>query len=513
MTIQDRYRRIRNQVRRLGRRDSLYVVWAYAQYLQVNDFEFPSDIEVSDQFRRAEIPQGIIPEWTLEQLAREVIRHAGEEADRGRSLRQWGTMAELVTQLRDLEEAIYVAHGGPERIHLEIMRIAHRQFVWQQQRLNWRWIIRYYKLFNTVQIASICSAATGLSVDQIYLIGMAYLGNSLRNYRSLERLNIQIPGLDQGHFDRFLGFTSLTHFELSNRLREEHTLNEGYAYRYSSLREFPMVRIAYAGQREVICAIPTLLFWRMTTGLYYSLRPNGGFPTAFGQSFQAYVGQVLAARITNPDLAVLGEMEYRVGRHRKHTIDFIIRQGEEVALFAECKTMRLTWASKAGLTDLTAMDQDIRKLAGAVVQVYRTIQEYREGHYPNLPFAAARQVFPAVVTLEDWYFFGHDLPDRLERAVRTALVAGDLPEAWVQDMPYSIFSIDEFESASGVINAVGLRNFISGKVNNPELRRWAYDGYCKTYYMNELAALPRLFRNEYDAMFAGLAQQAQHQGR
>jgi len=170
MTIQDRYRRIRNQVRRLGRRDSLYVVWAYAQYLQVNDFEFPSDIEVSDQFRRAEIPQGIIPEWTLEQLAREVIRHAGEEADRGRSLRQWGTMAELVTQLRDLEEAIYVAHGGPERIHLEIMRIAHRQFVWQQQRLNWRWIIRYYKLFNTVQIASICSAATGLSVDQIYLI-------------------------------------------------------------------------------------------------------------------------------------------------------------------------------------------------------------------------------------------------------------------------------------------------------------------------------------------------------
>ena len=218
MTIQDQYRRIRNQLRRLGRRDSLYVVWAYAQYLQINDFDFPPDIEVGDQFRRADIPQRIVPEWTLEQLAREVIRHAGEEADRGRSLRQWNTMADVVTQLRALEEAIYVANGGPERIHLEIMRITHRQFVWQQQRLNWRWIIRYYKLFNTPQIAPICTAATGLSLDQIYLIGMAYLGNSLRSSRSLERLNIQIPGLDHGHFDCFLRFTSLTQAEFNNRL-------------------------------------------------------------------------------------------------------------------------------------------------------------------------------------------------------------------------------------------------------------------------------------------------------
>lgn len=56
MTIHEQYRRIRNRVRRLGRRDSLYVVWAYSQYLQVNDFEFPADID-ADQFRRAQIPR------------------------------------------------------------------------------------------------------------------------------------------------------------------------------------------------------------------------------------------------------------------------------------------------------------------------------------------------------------------------------------------------------------------------------------------------------------------------
>jgi hypothetical protein len=323
MTVQDQYRRITNQIRRLGRRDSLYVVWAYAQYLQVNDFEFPPDIEVANQFRHAAIPRRIVPEWTLEQLAREVIRHAGEEADRGRSLRQWNTMADLVAQLRALEDAIYVAHGGAERIHLEVMRITHRQFVWQQQRLNWRGIIRYYKLFNTELITDVRTEATGLSVDEIYLIGMAYLGTLFGNSRSLERLNILIPGLGQGHFERFLKLTSLTHVELGNRLREQHALDEGYAYRYSSLREFPMVRISHAGQPEVVCPIPTLLFWRMTTGLYYSLRTNPGFPTAFGRSFQDYVGEVLDARIADPTLAVLPEVEYHVGNRRKPTVDFI----------------------------------------------------------------------------------------------------------------------------------------------------------------------------------------------
>ena len=128
----------------------------------------------------------------------------------------------------------------------------------------------------------------------------------------------------------------------------------------------------------------------------------------------------------------------------------------------------------------------------------------------NFPFAPARRIFPAVVTLEDWYFFGHDLPERLERAVRAAMLAGDLPEPWLQEMPYSIFSIDEFESASGIINTAGIPEFIYGKVNDPELRRWTYDSYCKHRYGNELAALPRLFHNEYDAMFAALANQVRH---
>jgi hypothetical protein len=62
-------------------------------------------------------------------------------------------------------------------------------------------------------------------------------------------------------------------------------------------------------------------------------------------------------------------------------------------LFVECQTMRLTLASKAGMSHLTALAQDIRKLAGAVLQVYKGIRDYRAGRYPHLPHVEARRVY------------------------------------------------------------------------------------------------------------------------
>jgi hypothetical protein len=236
--------------------------------------------------------------------------------------------------------------------------------------------------------------ATGLTLDQIYLIGMCYLGHFFGQPWASLTLNIEIPGLTQEHFDRFLAFTSLRRHELASRLRDEHSLDEGFAYRYSSLREFPLVRLSHNGRDEVACPVPTLLFWRMTTGLYYTLKDVPRFPTAFGASFQRYVGEVLHQRISNPQRAVLNEGEYHVGQRRKDTVDWIVQQGDEAALFVECKTKRLTWASKAGLADLAALEQDIRKLAGAVVQVYKTIADYRAGHYPQLAYVEARRIYP-----------------------------------------------------------------------------------------------------------------------
>jgi hypothetical protein len=502
MTIEEHYRKVRSTVRQLARRESFYVLWAYSQYLQVNDFEIPNDIEVANQFLNAQPHQAMLAEWTLEQIAREVIRHADEESRRGQTLRKWDTVATIANALRDLEGAIYTELVGAPHIHLELMRIAHRQFVWQQHRFNWKPIICYYKLFNTPEIAQYTEQATGLTIEQIYLIGLCYLGHFFEQPWSTRILDVQIPGLAQEHFDQFLNFTSLGRPELANRLRDEHALDEGFAYRYSTLREFPLVRYSHKGREEVACPIPTLLFWRITTGIYYTLKDVSGFPTAFGASFQSYVGEVLRARVTSAAMTVHREEEYHVGQRRKDSVDWIIQQGDDAALFVECKTKRLTWASKAGLTDLSALEQDIRKLAGAVVQVYKTIADYRAGLYPHLAHVEQRRIYPAIVTLEDWYFFGLDMPGRLDAAVRTALDNTGLPPAWLTEMPYSILSVHEFEKVAGVINSIGVHPVVSGKVTDGEFRRWGYLAYCQERYPNETRALQELFHDEFDAMFA-----------
>ena len=500
------YARVKGLTQQLAYRDSFYVIWAYSQYLQISDFEIPSDIEVAPRFLATAPPQALLAEWTLEQIAGEVIQCAGETPQDGRSLRQWATLALIANTLRDIEGELYARLVGGRNIHLELMRISHRQFIWQQHSL-WRSIIRYYKLFNTPEINAQSEQATRLTIDQIYLIGMSYLGIFFGQPFAVYKIKVEIPGVTQTHVDHFLRVVSLSLPGLRNRLRAEHSLDEGFAYRYSSLREFPLVRISQGDVAEIACPIPTLLFWRITTGLYYSLKDEKGFSTAFGHSFENYVGEVLRSRMTKDTMRVLGEAEYLVGKDRKDTVDWIVQQGETDALFIECKTKRLTWASKSTIADLTALEQDIRKLAGAVVQVYRTIKDYREDRYPQLPFSVGRRIYPLIVTLEDWYFFGHTLPVRLDASVREIMARAALPVDWLVEMPYSIMSVDEFETTTGVIHTIGIHPFISGKVLDPERRLWAYGAYCNDRYPKKVNDLPKLFEEQYEAMFANLVAQ------
>jgi hypothetical protein len=505
MAIDALYRTIRSNARQLARRDSLAVIWAYSQFLQVNDFQMPEDIEVAQQFRDARPRQGMLAEWTLELLSREIIRYGDEEARNGETLRRWDTLARLAITLRDLEGELYRDLVGAPHIQLEMMRVMHRQFVWQQQRFNWTWIIRYYKLFNTPALTAHAEQATGLSIDQIYLIGMCYLGHFFEQPRWVRHVQVRIPGLHEEHVERFLAFTSLTRAALAERLRAEHALDEGFAYRYSSLRAYPIVQFSHGGIDEIACPIPTLLFWRITTGLYYSLKEQGGFPTAFGESFQAYTGEVLNQRIVSRAMRVLGEAQYHVGRNRKDSIDWIVKEGDDAALFIECKTMRLTWASKSGMSDLSALAQDIRKLAGAVVQTYKAIRDYRANRYPHMSYVEARRIYPVVLTLEDWYCCGLYLPTLLDEAVRAVMQAAGLPLDWLEAMPYAVISIDEFETAAGVTSSVGIHAFWSGKLENAERRRWPFRSYCRDCFLEQVRDLPHLFYDEYQAMFADIS--------
>jgi hypothetical protein len=71
-------------------------------------------------------------------------------------LRKWKTMSELINAIKAFENKIYGRFGSPETVLVELIRIAHRQFIWQAKPPNSTTTIRYFKIFNRPAIDAIC---------------------------------------------------------------------------------------------------------------------------------------------------------------------------------------------------------------------------------------------------------------------------------------------------------------------------------------------------------------------
>ena len=120
MGVYELYKPVRNKVALLSYDDSLYVIWAYSQLLQINGFQIPGDIQVHKDYLKLRLRQQWIAEWDLEALAKEVILNGSTVSAKRRTLRTWDTLAESVNELRGLEREIYGLYGSSENVLIEL---------------------------------------------------------------------------------------------------------------------------------------------------------------------------------------------------------------------------------------------------------------------------------------------------------------------------------------------------------------------------------------------------------
>ena len=121
----------------------------------------PKRIEVAPDYLKLDIPQTWISEWELELLAKEIILNGSAVASKGRTLKQWKTLSEYVNALKKLENDIYGALGSPKDVLVELIRVAHQQFIWQGNPPHSDSIIRYFKIFNQPAIDKIAWSGSG----------------------------------------------------------------------------------------------------------------------------------------------------------------------------------------------------------------------------------------------------------------------------------------------------------------------------------------------------------------
>lgn len=490
----DAYKPLRNHLREVSLIPSLGVVRAYLQHLQFGE-SFPSDMEVPREFLAAKHHvEKKVYEWELEVIAREIIINSPVSSTilLPKDLRRWTHFSGAINKLKDLENEIAKIYTTTSNVLLELYRIAHREFPWQS-RPNLIWLTRYYKIFSYLELNSILHRVTGLTAKELYTLGLALSGFYLKKFALDYPPIIDIADIKPESFDLLLKRFAKDFPRIKELMIEAQQLDQNYVYSFNPMRMYPLIRIEMDGKQRLICPIPTFLFWRFTGGIYYELCKEGDFGVPFGKSFQRYIGEAISRAIVNhKTLSLHPEESYMLGKDRKDTVDWIVHS-TTAALFVEAKAKRLRTEAKIDVVTQTVLHEELDKMADFITQVYLAIKDYRNSLYPSFPYDPNRTIFPLVLTLEEWYLFGKPLEDELNRKVLMKFEERGLDKNLLNEMPYSICSIEEFEKAIQIMTRIGLKTFMNKKVLDREKRTWPFASFMTREFPREYAEVSDLF--------------------
>jgi hypothetical protein len=135
------------------------------------------------------------------------------------------------------------------------------------------------------------------------------------------------------------------------------------------------------------------------------------------------------------------------------------------------------------LSDPDALQNDLTTMAKAVVQHYRNIHDALEGKTKWVPDGLP--VFPLVLTLEDWLIFSPQVDEVLNNEVRALMAKVGVPARFLEDMPYTIASVHEFEIAGQIIAQVGIFEVTWGKTEGKR-RRWSLLPFLCSEFSEEM---------------------------
>jgi hypothetical protein len=218
----------------------------------------------------------------------------------------------------------------------------------------------------------------------------------------------------------------------------------------------------------VICPIPRYVINRTATGIFYDIVNSLGFDNVFGDSFQAYLGEVIEFACKPPRFSIVAEEPYYIGVNKFHGVDWIVSD-ETGHLFIEAKTKRLTLGAKILSAD-GALERDLVTMATAIVQHYQNILRAIDGRTSWKPNGLP--IYPMILTLEDWFMFSPRIVETLHNQVRRLFAEHGITDRVLTEMPFTVASAHEFEVAIQVVAQIGVNELMLKKISGEE-RNWS----------------------------------------
>ena len=231
----------------------------------------------------------------------------------------------------------------------------------------------------------------------------------------------------------------------------------------------PLIAFDPAHPDRVICPIPRYLVRRTQGGVFFDLVKTSGFDNPFGNSFQAYLGEVMAIVCPTSNFTITPEEPFYVGKDLKHGVDWILSD-QSGHLFLESKAKRLTLDAKIR-SDTIALEKDLAIMAEAITQNYQNILWALDGKTKWKPDGLP--IYPVILTLEDWFVFSPSVQDILKSCLNDLFTRRSMPLELLEKMPYAIMSATEFELVVQIIAQTNIATVMAGKAA-PEHRDWSW---------------------------------------
>src|SRR5262249_44366048 len=154
-----------------------------------------------------------------------------------------------------------------------------------------------------------------------------------------------------------------------------------------------------------------------------------------------------------------------VGSKKFHGVDWVLSD-DTGHLFIEAKTKRLTLGAKIRSVN-DDLDRNLITMATAVAQHYQNILRALDVKTKWKPDGLP--IYPLLLTLEDWFIFSPRVTEILNSHVQRLLTERGVSVNVMSEMPFTIASAHEFETASQVIAHVGI-TAVMGKKTSGEHR-------------------------------------------
>ena len=484
---------LRNALRKLDLNDTLGVIRAYASYRTLpNPVPFPVDMEVH---RAVYTDERLILPWEMEALAREALIVCGHQLSTNYTARKWNTFSSLINKLREIDNHISSSVVDSNNVMQEVtVRLAHLQFKYQEELPSMTSLLRYRRIFGHAAVEPIVQTKTGLSPKQLFTIGAClwyqYASQFLGINYPLDELTL--PDISHADYDTFMQRYSLPMQDMKRRLTAERKLDDTFMCQFHALQRHPLIFTELYGRAAHICPVPTLFFWRITSGLFYDLVGERGFDNAFGDSFQDYVGQMLEKTFNGTVTTVYPEEPDT----RPKRSDWIIDQPTAFML-VECKTKRMTIGARTTIQDDNELRAQLEVIGEAVVQSYQALEAYKNGSYHTrqYPYNPTKEPFICVVTLETWHLMGPQL-FLLKEIVKGKLLQVRLNPDLMEQVPFVVCSMNEMEEFAFLLKTNDLADIIRGYWNDPDKSTWEFISYLRNRYNNVLELYQYVFSDE-----------------